>query len=189
MDTRKLAKITGRPPREVCTQAGLGADAAALLDDGVDPEGFLRRLLERELYPDAARYLAHALPKRETVWWGVLTVRSHLGDAAPPGAVAVLAAAEQWVRHPTDEHRYAAMKAAEDELATAAGMVGVAAFMSGGSLAPAGVETVVPPPHLTGTMVASAVILSAVTPDPLAAADKYKAYLARGIEIAKGPAK
>jgi hypothetical protein len=103
--------------------------------------------------------------------------------------VAVLAAAEQWVRQPTDEHRYAAMKAAEDELATAAGMVGVAAFMSGGSIAPAGVETVVPPPHLTGTMVASAVILSAVTPDPLAAADKYKAYLARGIEIAKGPAK
>src|SRR3990172_8084751 len=107
MDTR-LAKIAGRPPREVCAQADLGADALALLDDGLDPEAFLRRLLERELYPDAAKYLAHALPKRETVWWGVLAVRSHLGEQPPPDAAAVLAAAERWVRQPTDEHRYAA---------------------------------------------------------------------------------
>ncbi len=50
-------------------------------------------------------------------------------------------------------------------------------------------KAVAPPPHLTGTMVASAIILSAVTPDPLQAATKYRAYLAKGIEIAKGPAR
>jgi hypothetical protein len=185
----KLVKIAERPPREVCARADLGADALALLDDGLEPEAFLRLLLERELYADATKYLAHALPKRETVWWGLLAVRSQLGEAPPADAAAVLAAAERWVRQPTDEHRYAAMQAAEADMGSAASMVGIAAFMSGGSIAPAGNETVPPPAHLTGTMVASAVILSAVTPDPLEAPAKYKTYLARGIEIAQGPGK
>jgi hypothetical protein len=189
MDAGALAKIAGRPPRDVCAQADLGPDALALLDDGLAPDAFLRRLLEREAYADAAKYLAHALPKREAVWWGLLTVRSHLGEQAPPAAAAILAAAERWVRQPTDENRMAAMKAAEPETGSAAGMVGIAAFMSGTSIAPPGCEAVAPPPHLTGTMIASAIILSAVTPDPLEAATKYRAYLAKGIEIAKGPAR
>jgi Family of unknown function (DUF6931) len=188
MDT-KLAKIAERSPREVCARADLGAEALALLDDGLQPEAFLRVLLERELYADATKYLAHALPKRETVWWGLLVVRSQLGEAPPAEPAAVLAAAERWVRQPTDEHRYGAMKAAEGDMGSPASMVGIAAFMSGGSMAPAGNETVAPPAHLTGTMVASAVILCAVSPDPLAAPAKYKAYLAQGIEIAKGPGK
>lgn len=186
---RRLVKIAERPPRDVSAGADLGPDALALLGDGVDPESFLRRLLERELYPDATKYLAHALPKRETVWWGLLVVRSHLGEQAPPAATAVLAAAERWVRQPTDEHRHAAMKVAEADMGSPASMIGIAAFMSGGSIAPAGYEAVAAPAHVTGTMVASAVILSAVTPDPLAAADKYRSYIARGIEIAQGPAK
>jgi len=189
MDTAKLAKIAGRRPRDVCVRADLGPDALALLDDGVEPEAFLRRLLQRECFPDATKYLAHALPGREAVWWGVVTVRSHLGEEAPPASAEVLSAAERWVRQPTDENRHAAMRAAEADMGTPASMVGVAAFMSGGSIAPIGLEAVPPPEHITGTMVASAVILSAVSPDPLQAPAKYRTYLARGIEIAKGPAK
>ena len=189
MDTGVLPKIAGRPPREVCAQADIGPDAVALLDDGLAPEAFLRRLIEHEAYAEAVKYLAHALPKREAVWWGLLTVRSHLGEHAPPGPAGILAAAERWVRQPTDENRVAALEAAEPEMASAAGMIGIAAFMSGASIAPPGCEPVAAPPHLTGTMVASAVILSAVTPDALQAAPKYRAYLAKGIEIAKGPAR
>jgi hypothetical protein len=189
MDTANLTKIAARPPREVCAHADLGADAQALLEDGLGPEAFLRRLIERECLADAVKYLAHALPKREAVWWALLTVRGHLGEQAPPGPVGILAAAERWVRQPTDENRLAAMKVAEADMGNAASMVGIAAFMSGGSIAPPGFEAVAPPAHVTGTMVASAIILSAVNPDPLEAPAKYRTYLAKGIEIARGPAK
>ena len=189
MDAGGLTKIAARPPREVCAHAGLAPDALALLDDGLSPEGFLRRLIEHESFADAAKYLAHALPNREAVWWALLTVRAHLGEQAPPGATGILAAAERWVRQPTDENRLAAMKVAEADMGSPASMVGIAAFMSGGSIAPPGFEAVAPPTHVTGTMVASAVILSAVTPEPLEAPAKYRSYLAKGIEIAKGPAK
>jgi len=188
MEAGKLKKIAGAVPREVCRRADLGPDALALLEGALEPEAFLRALLERECWADAAKFLAHALPKREAVWWGILVVRSQLGDAAPAEATGILAAAERWVRQPTDEHRRAAMDLAEPNLGDTAGLVGVAAFMSGGSLAPVGVDVVPPPVHLTGTMIANAVILSAVGGDPLTAPIKYRGFLVKGLEIARGPA-
>jgi hypothetical protein len=187
--TAKLAKIAGRTPAEVGRRAELSPEALPLLEAARGPESFLRALLERECWADAVKFLAHALPKREAVWWGVLAVRSQLGEPPSPEATAILAASERWVRQPTDEHRRAAMALAEPHLGDPASLVGVAAFMSGDSLAPVGVEPVPPPEHLTGTMVANAVILSAVGGDALAAPARYRGFLAKGLEIAKGPAR
>ena len=154
-----------------------------------DAETFVRTLLAHECYSDAAKFLAHALPKREAVWWGVLVVRGQLGNPAPAPAANILAAAERWVRQPTDEHRRAAMELAEPNLGDPAGFVGLAAFMSGGSLAPVGVDPVPPPEHLTGTLIGNAVILAAVCKDPVTAPAKYRSFIEKGFEIARGPAR
>src|SRR6185436_12440827 len=106
----------GAVPRDVCRRADLSPDAMPLLETALEPETFLRALFERECWADSAKFLAHALPKREAVWWGILVVRSELGDAAPAEATSILAAAERWVRQPTDEHRRAAMELAEPNL-------------------------------------------------------------------------
>ncbi len=183
---RPLIKIAERRPSEVCTAFELNEESQPLLASEPTPEDFLRALIEQERYPDAAQYLAHALPGREAVWWGVVVVREHL-DPGDQASRATLDAAESWVRDPSDENRRAAMLAAEEDLSTPAGMLGVATFMAAGSIAPAGLEAVEAPSNLTGTMVGGAVILTAVTPEPLEAGDKYKQFLARGIEIAQGP--
>ena len=189
METAKLAKIAGKAPREVCRHVSLSPEASPLLKTALEPEAFLRALLDRECYVDAAKFLAHALPKREAVWWGILVVRSQLGEPAPAQATSILAAAERWVRQPSDEHRRAAGDVAEATPGEPAGLVGMAAFLSGGSLAPAGIEPVPPPEHLTGTMVANAVVLAAVSTDPLAAPARYRGFIEKGMEIEKGPAR
>ena len=43
--------------------------AKALLDDKQTPRQFLQLLGKQQLYSDAVRFLAHALPKREAIWW------------------------------------------------------------------------------------------------------------------------
>ncbi len=54
---------------EVCKLFQLNDDAAPLLEPKQSPREFFKLLTKRQLYPDAARLLAHALPKREAVWW------------------------------------------------------------------------------------------------------------------------
>src|SRR5262245_32109150 len=101
----KLVKIADKVPAEVCRRADLSPDGVAAIAGQADAETCLRTLLERERYGDAVKLLAHALPKREAVWWGILVARGELGESPPPVAVEILAAAERWVRQPTDEHR------------------------------------------------------------------------------------
>ena len=94
-------------------------------------------LMEKAMYPDAVRFIAHALPKREAVWWGWVCARRSAGENPPPKIKAALDATEKWIAQPNDDNRRLAMAAAEKaELGTAAGCAGLAAFFSGESLAP-----------------------------------------------------
>ena len=53
----------------ISSAAELSEPAMALVRPGTHPRDYVALLMERELYPDAVRFLAHALPKREAVWW------------------------------------------------------------------------------------------------------------------------
>lgn len=187
MTDRRLIKISGRSPAAVCERFELSEGAQAISPEGLTPEQFLGRLIEGEHFADAANFLAHALPVREAVWWAATSTRAAAAEMDAKNAQ-VLSLAERWVREPTDDNRYAAFAAAQEAgLNSPASFVGVAAYMSGKSIAPAELEAVPPPEGVTGTMAACAVILSAVTPDPLQATDKYRQFLAKGMEIAAGP--
>jgi hypothetical protein len=164
--------------------AEVGDEAAALVRPELHPRDYVALLLEKKLYPDAVRFLAHALPKREAVWWGWVCARRAAGDNPPPKIKACLEATEKWIAQPTEEHRRAAMAAAETaELGTAAGCAGLGAFFSGGSLAPPDAPAVPPGEYLTAKAISGAVIFAAVTGEPEKAPERFQGFVAQGLDV------
>jgi hypothetical protein len=168
----------------ISTVAELGEEAMALLRPDQHPLDFVALLMEKALYPDAVRFVAHALPKREAVWWGWVCARRAAGENPPPKIKAALDATERWVAQPTEDNRRSAMAAAQKaELSTAAGCAGLAAFFSGGSLAPPEAPPVPPGEFLAAKAVAGAVIFAAVAKEPERAPEKFKSFVAQGVEV------
>jgi hypothetical protein len=168
----------------ISTVAELGEEAMALVRPEMHPLDFVALLMEKALYPDAVRFIAHALPKREAVWWGWVCARRAAGDNPQPKIKAALDATEKWIAQPSEENRRGAMAAAQAaELSTAAGCAGLAAFFSGGSLAPPEAPVVPPGEFLSAKAVSGAVIFAAVAKEPERAPEKFKSYVAQGVEV------
>lgn len=180
-------------PAAVCAAAGLEGEAAAVLRQlspttGAGVRTAVDALVTRDLLGDAARLLAHALPPRESVWWAWWCARRALSPDAPDAAAAslALAAAEQWIAQPTDQHRRAALAAAEVAGSrTPAGCAGLAAFLSGGSIAPAGAPDTAAPPFLAAKVVTGGVILAAAAPSAAQSTERYRLFIAQGIEVGR----
>lgn len=158
-----------------------------MLKPELTPAQYLTLLMDGQRHIDAVRFLARALPKREATWWACLAARRALGENPKAELLQALAAAERWVYTPTEENRRLCLAAAEATgFASPASWAAMAAFWSAGSMAPPDVPAVPPAEHLTGKAVAGAVLLSAVLEQPHLAADKYRLFLAQGIDIACG---
>jgi hypothetical protein len=170
---------------EICEAAGISDEARALLRPEMPPPRYVEVLLESGQFPDAVRFVAHALPKREAVWWAWFCARRASGSN-PPGAIqASLSATEKWIAQPNEENRRSAMKAAEAaQLGTPAGCAGLGAFFSGGSLAPPEATAVPPGEFMTAKAVAGAVMMAAVVAEPEKAPEKYRTFIAQGVEVA-----
>jgi hypothetical protein len=168
----------------ISAAAELGEEAMALVRPDLHPLDFVATLMAKALYPDAVRFVAHALPKREAVWWGWVCARRAAGDNPLPKIKASLEATEKWIAQPSEDNRRIAMAAAQKaELGTAAGCAGLAAFFSGGSLAPPEAPPVPPGEFLTAKAVSGAVIFAAVASQPERAPDKFKSFVAQGVEV------
>lgn len=182
-----LKKILAERAALYCQDIELGPAALEKLEPDISPAGYLDLLMQEALFSDAVTFLARALPKRESTWWACLCARRVLGETAAEPLSKAVEAAERWVYEPTEDHRresYAAAQATGfDHPASWAAM---AAFWSGGSMAPPGVPAVPPGDDLTGKAVAGAVMLAAVQTQPELAADKYRLFLRQGIDIADG---
>ena len=161
-------------------KAVAGADTAAA---GVD------RLVAADRRQDAVKLLAHALPKREAVWWACMCARSIPDAALPPEDAAAIEAAEVWVRRPDESsRRAAAAKADRTKFATPESWAAMGAFWSGGSMAPDGQVVVPPPDHLTATAVTGAVMLAAVRHTPEKQQDRLERFIVSARDIAGGGA-
>ena len=168
----------------ISTVAELGEEAMALLRPELHPLDFVALLMEKTLYPDAVRFIAHALPKREAVWWGWVCARRAAGENPPPKIKAALDATEKWIAQPNEDNRRSAMAAAQKaELGTAAGCAGLAAFFSTGSLAPPDAPVVPPGEFLAAKAVSGAVIFAAVANEPEKAPEKFRSFVAQGVEV------
>jgi hypothetical protein len=187
MSQGTLTRVSAKTAAEICTRFALGDQAKTLLRDGLSPRQFLDLLLEQLQFVDAVRLLAYGLPKPEAVWWACLCGRSVAGGSPPPKVAAALQAAEKWIANPSEDHRRAAQKAAEAaELKTPAGCAAMAAFWSGGSLAPPSAPDVPPGEYLTADGVAAAVMIAAVQTEPDKAPEKFRRFCELGIAVANG---
>ena len=136
---------------------------------------------------EAARLVAHALPRREAVWWACMCARHTAGPAGDGADARAVAAAEAWVRKPTDENRRAAMDLAREAgFQSAQAWSAVAAFWTGDSMAPLEAPKVPPEPHFVGLAVAGAVTLAAVRGRPARRDARLRLFLGSARDIAGG---
>lgn len=171
---------------QLSTAAELDPEALALLQPAQGPREFLDALAQTTRHPDALKFLAHLLPRREAVWWAWMCARLAPDPAAPPAAQAALDATERWIAQPSEENRRAAMRAAEAAtFATPAGCAALAAFLSGGSVAPASAPEVPPPPFAAARAIFGSLVLSAVSHQPEQAPERFALFLRYGLELAE----
>ena len=187
MNPPPLAKLDGAQLAELRPHLDAPPAASALLDGCTTAPEALEALAAGGFLLAAARLLAHALPRREAVWWGCMCARYTTPADLAPADLAALEAAELWVRRPTDEQRRAAFARAEAAgFGTPEAWSCVAAFWSGESMSPAGQPVVPPAPHLAGLAVAGAVSLASVRVHPARQPQRLASFIASAREIAAG---
>lgn len=165
----------------------LDEQATALLQDNPTTVNYLQQLIDLKLYPDAVRFLAYALPKREATWWACLCARNGLTDKTPANDIKAIELAEAWVYKPTEDNRRVTLPAAEATgFKTAASWAAIAAFWSGDDISPVP-EAVVPPDEkLFAKAVIGAVMLAATQDEASKINNNYQLFLQQGINIANG---
>lgn len=182
-----LAKLAAADLATALERATLSAEARAPLAGCADVADALIRLEAAGFAAEAVRLLAHALPKREAVWWACMCAANTMPSDLPEPDRLARETAELWVRQQKDEQRRQAMTHAEAAgFGSPEAWAGVAAFWSGDSMAPVGLPAVAPPPHGTGLAVSGAVALSAVRGEVKRQAERLKRFLESGRNIAAG---
>jgi hypothetical protein len=147
------------------------------------PEPFFAGLLARRRFDVALFFIAHALPRYEGVVWAAhVLLDSKAIDRAHP----VMNATLRWIDDPSDGLRreVKALADAQGDM-SAACMLGLAVFASGGSISLPDLPPVLPPPSASARLAAGALITAAYAgPEPEVllgrAADAGKAMASQG---------
>lgn len=178
-------RIAARTAAEV--PAPIAPEAKALLKGAMTPRQFVDVLIENGRYQDAILFLAQALGRPEAIWWACVCAREAVGPNPPPAIAGALGAAEKWVSTQTEETRHAALAAAQAaDMPSPAGSAALAAFLSGGSVAPQSMPPVLPPEGACAQAVAGAVIMAALAKDPEKVSERLRTAVVRGLEVAEG---
>lgn len=166
--------------------AKLGA-AAGLVAGAADVPDALARLIDAGCLAEAARLAAYALPHREAVWWACMCAEHTVPANLPAADRRAGELAEEWVRTPDEDTRYAAMDWAKRAgMRSAEAWTAVAAFFSGPSLSQPGLTAVPPEPHLTGRIVSEAVMLAALRGNAARKDLRLVTFLGSANEISAG---
>lgn len=107
-----LKKVPKEPAMRLLAMANATLKTKLSTPTNASVQDVLEELEKTDAFVDMIRLLSVSLPARERTWWACLAARDVVGsdveDLPPP-----LAAAEKWVRKPSDETRDAARLAAE----------------------------------------------------------------------------
>ena len=185
--SQTLTKLATGDLAAVTPHLALEADAAGIVARCNQVSEALLQLESAGFLIEATRLVAHALPKREAVWWACMCAAHTAPGDLPDNDRTAREAAEDWVRQQTDSSRRLAF-----ELAQAAGFgspeawTAVAAFWSGDSMSPEGQPAVPPAPHFSGLAAAGAVALAAVRGDVTRRDGRLRRFLESGRNIAAG---
>jgi hypothetical protein len=185
--TQTLAKMQAARIEDVLARLDLPPETAGLLSGCKDSISAFLLLQEKGLLVDATKFAAHALPKREAVWWACMCSRHTAPAGQKEAELALLQAAEQWVRRPSDEQRRSAFALAQSSgFGSPEAWAAVAAFWSGDSMSPPDQPAVPPPPDAVGRAVAGAVALASVRVRPERHAQRLARFLESARDIASG---
>ena len=182
-----MTKIAGSDLAEIAARIQSGPEAAGVLVGLADVPSALLALEDGGFLIEATRLVAHALPKREAVWWACMCAGHTILADLPEADRLARQNAELWVRRQTDEIRRTAMEHAQRAgLTSPEAWAAVGAFWSGNSMSPLGQPMVPPAAHLAGTAVSGSVALASVRGDVLRQRARLTRFLASGREIATG---
>lgn len=171
---------------ELRAKADLSPAAVATLDSVPGPRELIAALRAMDDPRDAVSALAIMLPRRQATWWACLAVRLLPGLAERPAELAAIEIAETWVQTQAAEDCERAFAAAQAcEMTAAGGWAAMAAFWSGGTLAPRGQAAVPPAPHLAGVAARTALIFT-FHDAAIAGRLGYGDMLAIGLELMHG---
>jgi hypothetical protein len=186
IQTEPFRKISEGTAAEICKRVDLSAEAAAFLVPGLSPQGYLALLVDARLVGDAVRFLAFTLPIREGVWWACVVAHSNLAEPTATQSLALERTAN-WVYEPNDTNRRSCMEAAESSnLEGAPAYAALAAFWSGGSMAPENMPEALPDPKLGPIGVGASVLLSIASGDAAHQNTRFEKAIERGVDIANG---
>lgn len=176
-----------RPAVDLCLLFRLPPAALNLLDDAPSTGVALERFVANGHLAEARRLLAHALDKREAVWWGYLSAREAIRHReVGPAHLEALEAARAWVNEPTDANRVRCKQMiAACGTTSMAGILCFAVWLSGGSISPTPLRRVEPRPHLCGKLCGVVVYLASVHFD----AGRFKTYLRHFLGMGTGIAR
>src|SRR5262249_39163828 len=161
-----LAKLSSADLAALRPHLALGPEATAATAACVQVLDALGRLEDGGFLLEATRLVAHALPKREAVWWACMCANHTVPADLATVDRGARGAAEAGGRLQDDRPgRKAGEQAEASGCPSPEAGAAVAAFWSGDSMSPEGQPAVPPAPHLTGLAAAGAVALAAVRGD------------------------
>ncbi|MCK0195922.1 hypothetical protein MWN34_03255 [Ancylobacter sp. 6x-1] len=153
----------------------------------IPPLDFVTRLAAG--HPEQAiAFLAYLLPRREAVWWACRCVR-HLLPEPVPAEEARIAAAEDWVKEPSDARQRAALRiAVEGDKRQPGVWCAQAAGWSGGNVSLIEDRPMAAQPHLTPKAINAALMVGLGMTDPLKWAASARCCVDAGARFAAGGA-
>jgi hypothetical protein len=173
------------PTAEICRLAEITPVAA-----DVQPEQFLARLVSEQRFPDAVRFLVQTLQADAAVRWACECVRNLQQPDAAEEQKAALRAAEAWLASPDETTRRATKDAADQAgLDTPEGVLAMAVFFSGGSVAPETAPEVPAPARACHRLSAGAVMLAVVSSHPENAPERFQQAIQLGRSSEGDPAR
>jgi hypothetical protein len=190
------AQGQGGPPAtkaaEICRHFKLGDEGKKVLTPDIPARQFLNLLAEKKLHTDGIQFIAHYLPKRQAVWWGLSCVKEVLGEKPPKPVAAALNTTERWIAEPTDENRKATLPAAEEaETSTPAGCVAMAAYYADGLPQTADPRQNEKAHYMTAKLVCGGVLLAGAS-DALAGVsdaaklrERLEAFFGKGMDVVR----
>jgi carboxylesterase type B len=182
-----LVKINQANAAIICQDIGLEEQAIALLQNNPTPADYIQQLIAHKLYPDAVRFLAHALPKREATWWACLCARNGLTNNSSVNEIKAIELAEAWVYKPTEENSKLTLSAAQSVSAKMpASWAAFAAFWSGDNISPTPHAIVPPDDKLYAKAVIGAVMLASAQGGASGMNERYELFLRQALNIASG---
>jgi hypothetical protein len=181
------SRVPAKRAAEVAAKVPLSLPARELLKPELTPAEFLAQLITSKEHASAVAFLAHALPRREAVWWACLCVQVGPADGKILARQEqdALDAAVRWVLDPIEPHRRAAERPGRAlGPRSLCGYIALAAFYSGGSVNPPGQPIRAPASVKTAQCITHAMLRIANKFYPRLRDEALDQFLAIGSEIA-----